>query len=550
MKGSNWIPAHVLPEKVTSEFIYDILYSAKESHMNMLRVWGGGIYEHDDFYQIADELGILIWQDFMFACSMYPADPDSLLSVRSEIRDSVRRLYNHPSVALWAANNENEVALRTNWYGTDSNFQVYKEDYIKLYVETVKSEVEKIDPSRPFLLSSPSNGLVDPEEGYIAENPYSSLKGDVHVYNYRDNSWDPSIYVIPRFCSEYGFQSFPSFEIMEPVSEVWDWSFPSAWFKHRQHHPGGNLELPWQIGLNLYIDLDSLDTIPGMMEFLYLAQVYQAVSLKTESEHYRRYRSTINSKGEGFTMGALYWQLNDIWTGASWTSLEHGGKWKMSHYFAYNFFSPTLVSPVIEGDMINVYVVCDQTDEREIKLTIRTKKWSFVDSYSETFFLGPVCSEEGARVQYHSLLSDLLEKGDCKTGTYDSYRLKYCMVELELHAESQLVSQNHLFSPPRGLVGPGEDIGTGLQLPSLALRVLGTSNQLIEGPYVENYEVEVSTDNLALFVWVEAIGIKGRFSDNGFHLTSPTKIITFLAKEYTSVEELEQSLQIRAYKPY
>ena len=358
MKGSNWIPAHVIPTLNTRDQYYDLLYSAREAHMNMLRVWGGGIYELDSFYDIADELGILIWQDFMFACSMYPADQETLQTVSEEVRQQVRRLQHHASLALWAGNNENEAALRGNWYGTDSNYQQYKEDYVKLYVDTIKPIVEEEDNSRAYLVSSPGNGKASEDEGYIAEHPYDSKYGDTHFYNYRDNNWDWRIYPATRFASEYGFQSWPAFNILEPVSEVWDWSFSSAWMNHRQHHPGGNLELLWQINLNLDLDQDSLNNVQGLQEFLYLTQVYQAVSLKTETETYRRHmRPADHETGEGLTMGALYWQLNDIWQGASWSSLEHGGRWKLSHYYAEQFFKPTIVSPVIVEDNVEVKLI-------------------------------------------------------------------------------------------------------------------------------------------------------------------------------------------------
>ena len=253
MKGSNWIPANVLG-KYDEDYYLDLLWSAKEAHMNMLRVWGGGIYEYGQFYKLADELGILIWQDFMFACAMYPATNSSLESVRDEVRSQVRRLQFHASIALWAGNNENEAALRGNWYGTDYRFESYKADYIKLYVDTIKEVVSEEDPDRHFLVSSPGNGLASEQEGYIASDPYSSLYGDTHYYNYKEDNWDHRIYPRTRFASEYGFQSWPAWEVIEPVSEVWDWSLSSAWMAHRQHHPGGNMELLWQIGLNMDID--------------------------------------------------------------------------------------------------------------------------------------------------------------------------------------------------------------------------------------------------------------------------------------------------------
>jgi beta-mannosidase len=234
MKGSNWIPAHVLPERVTADYLRDLLYSAKEANMNMLRVWGGGIYELDAFYDLADELGILIWQDFMFACSMYPADAASLANVAAEVRHQVRRLQRHPSIAVWAGNNENEAALRQNWYGTDANFSVYKDDYIRLYVDTIKPIARSLERSREFVVSSPSNGFQSEMDGYISLNPGSTLYGDIHNYNYVDNTWDWRKFPKPRFCSEYGFQSFPSFELMEGVSVAEEWAFNSDWMQHRQ----------------------------------------------------------------------------------------------------------------------------------------------------------------------------------------------------------------------------------------------------------------------------------------------------------------------------
>lgn len=197
-----------------------------------------------------------------------------------------------------------------------------------------------------FQVSSPSNADKSEEEGYIAQNPYSSLYGDTHYYNYNQDTWDPKIYPRTRFASEYGFQSFPSFEVLKPYSEPFDWNFYSDFVYNRQRHPGGNEELPWQIHLHMELPENELDTQAGFEEFLYQAQVRrlhewkrckfrdvlfhfqvnQAESLRVETEHYRRMMTQYSVEtGEGLTMGALYWQLNDIWPGASWTTLEHGG---------------------------------------------------------------------------------------------------------------------------------------------------------------------------------------------------------------------------------
>jgi beta-mannosidase len=178
-KGANEIPLDVLPERGQNpETVSRILESAHATNMNMLRVWGGGVYESDYFYDKADELGILIWQDFMFACAMYPTYPEYLNNVAAEVRHQVKRLNSHPSIALWAGNNENEVALMTNWYGTHSNLTLYKDDYIKLYIDTIEPELRKVTDSVIFLSSSPTNGKESVQEHYLASNPQDPLYGD------------------------------------------------------------------------------------------------------------------------------------------------------------------------------------------------------------------------------------------------------------------------------------------------------------------------------------------------------------------------------------
>uniref|UniRef100_A0A182TBK7 beta-mannosidase n=1 Tax=Anopheles maculatus TaxID=74869 RepID=A0A182TBK7_9DIPT len=188
-KGSNWIPSSVLPERsydvnyectITTHYsiVKFLLYAARDAHMNMLRVWGGGLYESDHFYRMADELGLLIWHDLMFACSMYPSDADFLHTVADEVRQNVRRIQHHPSIAVWATNNENEVALRQNWYKTETNFSTYAAQYTQLYVDVVRPTVMANDPWRTVLLSSPSNGNYRSDGEYIAQNPQDPHYGD------------------------------------------------------------------------------------------------------------------------------------------------------------------------------------------------------------------------------------------------------------------------------------------------------------------------------------------------------------------------------------
>ncbi|KFM71618.1 Beta-mannosidase, partial [Stegodyphus mimosarum] len=384
-KGSNWIPADSFLERVTTEYIENLLQSAKGAHMNMLRVWGGGAYETDEFYELADRMGLLIWQDFMFACALYPTDDIFLKSVAVEVTQQVRRLQHHPSLLLWAGNNENEQSISGYWWpAVKEHLEQYKADYVKLYIKTIMALVINEDPSRAFLPSSPSNGPKTVQEGWVSSDPQDVHFGDVHFYTYSGSEWDPSMYPRARFVSEYGFQSYPSFETLANVSNYKDWVYPFGdWMTHRQHHMFGNLEIGSMIGEHFILPSKTCG-IKGFKDVLYLSQITQAVAIKTETEKYRRSQSDVIN-GEGKTMGALYWQLNDIWQAPSWSSIEYGGKWKMLHYYAKNFFSPLLVSPYEENGVAIASVVSDLTAPlRDLKLRIRVFKWSsLVPAYTD-----------------------------------------------------------------------------------------------------------------------------------------------------------------------
>ena len=318
MKGSNWIPSHILPEKSAEEDkIRELMQAARDANMNMLRVWGGGVYESSYFYQLADEYGIFIWQDMMFACAMYPSEKEFLDSVRQETKEQVRRLQHHASIALFATNNENEEALRGNWYGTNSNFQLYADDYRKLYVETVSDEILKNDLSREVLVSSPSNGKFNGDREFgIGGFPQNPLYGDIHYYTITLNAWKPETFPHPRFSSEYGFQSFPAgwADVLREGDNM------SDFIDHRQHHTSKNKVISFFLEENLKVDFEKLE----WNDQIYLSQLTQAISVKTITEVFRSGRGT-----PAKTMGALYWQLNDIWVAPSWASIEYNGNFKV-----------------------------------------------------------------------------------------------------------------------------------------------------------------------------------------------------------------------------
>jgi hypothetical protein len=355
MKGSNWIPSSIFPENMTNERIEFLLRSAAEANMNMLRVWGGGVYESDYFYDLADRLGIFIWQDFMFACALYPVNQEFIETVRTETIQVVRRLQHHPSVAIWAGNNENELAIISPWYPEILlRRQTYYSEYRKLYVDTIGKIVGWEDPTRPYLTSSPTNGLQTEKENYISGSPNDNRYGDVHFYDYSSNLWDWKKFPSTKFCSEYGVQGLPSLnswkETLNRESHSTCLSYPfTDCIRHREHAPYGLERVMIAIEHNLIPPSQTPDDgLAAFEQVIHLSQINQAMSIKTESEFYRRNRKIDPITGEGMTYGALYWQLNDVWVAPTWSSLEMSGNYKMLHYYAKEFFAQLILVPFID----------------------------------------------------------------------------------------------------------------------------------------------------------------------------------------------------------
>lgn len=338
MRGANFIPADAFHARATREVLSGILRSAVDASMLVIRNWGGGVYQTDDFYELADEMGLLVWQEFMFACAMYPRDAAFLAGVDAEVRHQVRRLSSHPSVFLWSGSNENEAAI--HWYNaSNSNPLLYGADYVALYMDTVAAAAAEEDPSRPFWISSPSNGVLsEAPKVYEWGNAYDPTMGDTHFYNYERLCTNVSTLPRTRFASEYGFQSLPSLDTLltavEPAGLAWN----SSAVLHRQHHPNGTLQLDAQIRQHFRAPV-ALPGRPRFGSYVYLAQAMQATCVKAEAEYYRSLRAESNA----YTMGSLYWQLNSVWPAPTWSSLEYGGRWKLLHHSARRFYSPKLV---------------------------------------------------------------------------------------------------------------------------------------------------------------------------------------------------------------
>ncbi|CAG9136855.1 unnamed protein product [Plutella xylostella] len=518
MKGSNWIPAHILPELGGDEDTVDsLLQAAVEAHMNMVRVWGGGVYERERFYRRCDQLGLLVWQDLMFACSMYPTDKEFLDTVRVEVEQNVLSLQHHPSLALWGGNNENEVALRGSWYTHPSEFDKYKAEYIKLYVDTIKPIVHSLDPGRRYVVSSPSNGLESEREGYIAANPYSPNYGDTHYYNYLADGWSFDIYPLTRFASEYGFQSLPSLTTLKTATnKSEDLSLDSEFMAHRQHSPNGYSFIESE--MNRHLQLFKNDS-KYFEKFIFYSQISQAMSIKTETEFYRQSQAT------WYTMGALYWQLNDVWQAPSWSGIEYGGKWKMLHYFAKSFFAPVLVSPRLHlTGKVDVYLLNDRlVPLLGGQLLVEVFNWTSltpVDSKTYTVSAKPLSAQK------QDITLDLWKQN--KKEVFLRFSLK-----AEGVAESPM---NYVFPVPL------KDV-VGLQKPTIQITV---SHRIRLHSGETQHIVHIVTDRAVLFLWLEAPA-PGRFRDNGFMLTQPYLRTAFLTAGNITTSELQKAITYQYY---
>ncbi|CAH1390501.1 unnamed protein product [Nezara viridula] len=496
-KGTNWIPSSVMPEySADKDRVPALLEDTAKAYTNMIRVWGGGIYESDLFYETCDRLGIMVWQDMLFACSMYPTYDEYLSSVKVEIEQQVQRLQHHPSLAVWAGNNENEGALMDNWYGTSSNFERYIGDYVKLYVETIKPIVLGIDETRPYFISSPSSNI-----GNYTSHPGSPFYGDVHYYNYDGNGWDPRIYPNPRFASEYGSYSLPSYECLKPALPPNQTYWGSQYVERRIHAPNGNQTIISQIFKNLPKPKDIKDII-------YLSQINQAMATKVESEKYRRLRSIRLESGEGLTMGALYWQLNDIWPSPSWSAIDYCGNWKMLQYYAFDFFAPIIVSPEMSSDekQISVYVVADgAVSYKYANLIFNIYRWDSNSICPEKTFTRNISVVENNSVN----VLNLYVENYCRD--------KNCFYTTRLQVENSVITpENFLFHLPLRQYNYPE---TSVEVAKLEILDQHSARLIL---YARKY---------ALFVWLNVDGVQGRFSKNGFHMTVPSTEVTFVSKE-------------------
>ena len=343
MKGANYIPQDNLQNRVSKEKYIDLLSQVTKANMNMIRVWGGGIYEEDMFYNTCDSLGILVWQDFMFACAMYPSDSLFLENIREEAIDNVKRLRNHSSIILWCGNNEIAEAWKNwGWQNSFNEYEITKiEQGYKDIFSNILPEVVNQYTDLPYWESSPKLGRGDNNH---------HLEGDVHYWGVWHDSQPFSTFEknVPRFMSEFGFQSFPELSTIKKFSAKKDWKLNSDVMTSHQKHPRGNTLIQEYMNREYNQPLD-------FEKFIYASQILQGEGMRIGLEAHRR--------SQPYCMGTLYWQLNDCWPVASWSSIDYYGNWKALHYVAKDVFSPIALSITKNKD--NNYSLWIMSDKQQ-----------------------------------------------------------------------------------------------------------------------------------------------------------------------------------------
>lgn len=381
--GANYIPEDNVVSRITPERTRRLLEDSKACHFNVIRVWGGGWYPNDFFYDLCDELGLVVWQDMMYACANYNLTDEFEESITAETVENVRRIRHHACLGLWCGNNEME------WLANDKKYDgndVTKAYYIRMFEQIIPKILKKEDPHTYYWPSSPSSG------GSFDE-PNSPYRGDVHNWEVWHSGVPFSEYrkYCFRYLSEFGFQSFPCLQTVAGFAEKKDWNVFSRVMERHQRNEGANGKILQYLSMT-YLYPSTFENL------LYASQLLQADAIRYGVEHFRRNR--------GQCMGAIYWQLNDIWPVASWASLDYHGRWKALHYVARRFFAPimlsckeecevtTKTSIVMESDKdINTAQLCVANETKQD--FTGTVSWSLRDAGSRVICRGEeeVCTK-------------------------------------------------------------------------------------------------------------------------------------------------------------
>ncbi|MHA6534057.1 beta-mannosidase [Paenibacillus sp. BAC0078] len=477
-KGSNHIPNDSFATEVTEERYRHEIASAVASNMNMLRVWGGGIYEEDVFYRLCDEYGLLVWQDFMFACSMYPGDEHFLKSVREEAEYNVRRLRNHPCIALWCGNNEMDSAWahyedNIGWGWKEKLSQDIRETLWKAYEAVfhhiLPEAVAAGHPDVDYWASSPLRDLTGDANQHATR---IAGEGDIHYWGvwHASEPFENYNVKVGRFMSEYGFQSFPELKSVLSYAEESDMALESEVMLAHQKNGRGNLLI------KEYMDI-YLPEPKDFRGFLYMSQILQAEAMRIAIESHRR--------NKPYCMGTLYWQMNDCWPVASWAGMDYYGRWKALQYTVRKSFQELMLSIVSpDGENLQVHAVSDRQEATGGVLQIRLQDFSgaLLQEWSEPVTL----AADSAGIVFTAKLADLLADRDPGR----------VLLTASLLADSGLSAHSrHYFASAKEIAMTRPALAVEEVPGSGGLRFTVTSDVLARGVYLTAEEEGIFSDN-------------------------------------------------------
>lgn len=497
-RGGNYIPDDCLYTRITEKKLDYILESCRRAHFNCVRVWGGGYYPSDAFYDLCDEKGLIVWQDLMYACNVYDVTDAFAENCRQETYDNVRRLRHHASLGLWCGNNEIESAW-DHWGDFQKETPYLRADYIRLFEEVLPKAVQEADGETFYWHSSPSSGGC-------FDNPDDANRGDTHywdVWHGQKPFTDYRKYFF-RFCSEFGFQSFPCAKTVNSFTLEDDRNIFSRVMESHQKNDAANGKMLYYLSENLRYPKD-------LTHLLYASQVLQGMAIKYGVDHWRRNR--------GRCMGTLYWQINDDWPAPSWSSIDYFGRWKALHYMAQKFYAPHAVSMTLEDHRCHVYFSNEsfETTEYSLTLSIRDLSGNVLETY-ETKGNSPAFSA------IETAVVDIRSWEDQKDDVF---------LEAVIHTKDQKVLK---------------DVETLVPYKYLNLKnpVISTEAEETNDAFI----LHISSDCFAPFVALDFDDADVIFSDNFFHLTDKTVQDIIVKKEdilqghFENAEDFRKRLQI------
>lgn len=476
--GADYIPEDCIYSRINRERIEYLISSAARAHHNCVRVWGGGYYPSEDFYDLCDKYGLVVWQDFMYACNIYELNDSFRENIIAETRDNIKRLRHHASLGVWCGNNEMESAWK-DWGWSNTHSEYLKADYIKMFEEIIPGIVAEENPETMYWPSSPSSGGC-------FDNPCDENRGDTHYWDVWHGQKPFTDYLKHyfRYCSEFGFQSFPELKTVETYTLPEDRNIFSAVMESHQKNDSAN-------GKMLYYISENFRYPKNFETLLYTTQILQGIAIKAGAEHWRRNR--------GRCMGAIYWQLNDNWPVASWSSIDYFGRWKALHYMSKEFFAPVTGSllKTNEGKKgfsgIQAWAENESDEEIKVEVILSVKKTDF-----------SVLRESKKEMTVAAYSSAMVIEEDLSE--FDDIRREI------------FVEVVYSFTKPDGTVTGLAQTEVLVPWKYMELTEAEVKTEVTESE--DSFTVKVSADRFAPFVMLGLTGADAIFDKNYFNITS------------------------------